>query len=163
MVNYHQSLAFDHPYLSCNDHCDRWLFQEIFFIIIFRSRSKQMFFKTGVTINFAIFRGKHLCWSLFLIKLEAVRAELQSKALQQRLFVLILGFWQWRHVFVHYFMANLMMWKQTGGSIHQVAPWRIPLRWDLFWKEGDLKNFLFIGTNNWIALAVQWSIKYFFY
>ena len=29
-VNYHQSLAFDGPYLSCNDHCDRWLFQEIF-------------------------------------------------------------------------------------------------------------------------------------
>ena len=31
MANYHQSLAFDSPYLSCNDHCDRWLFQEIFF------------------------------------------------------------------------------------------------------------------------------------
>ena len=30
-ANYHQSLAFDHPYLSCNDHCDWWLFQEIFF------------------------------------------------------------------------------------------------------------------------------------
>ena len=30
-VNYHQSLAFDHSYLSCNDHCDQWLFQEIFF------------------------------------------------------------------------------------------------------------------------------------
>ena len=29
-VNYHQSLAFDWPYLSCNGHCDRWLFQEIF-------------------------------------------------------------------------------------------------------------------------------------
>ena len=80
MVNYHQSLAFDHQYLSCNDHCDRWLFQEIFFIIIFRSRSKQMFFKTGVTINFAIFRGKHLCWSLFLIKLQAVRAEVSTAA-----------------------------------------------------------------------------------
>ena len=31
MVNYCQSLAFDHPYLSFNDHCDWWLFQEIFF------------------------------------------------------------------------------------------------------------------------------------
>ena len=30
-ANYHQSLAFDHPYLSCNDHCAWWLFQEIFF------------------------------------------------------------------------------------------------------------------------------------
>ena len=30
-VNYCHSLAFDHPYLSCNDHCDQWPFQEIFF------------------------------------------------------------------------------------------------------------------------------------
>ena len=34
MVNYHQSSAFDCPYLSCNAHCDQWLFQEIFFLII---------------------------------------------------------------------------------------------------------------------------------
>ena len=31
-VNYCQSLAFDHPYLSCNDHCGWWLFQEIFLL-----------------------------------------------------------------------------------------------------------------------------------
>ena len=29
-----------------------------------------MFFKMGVLKNFAIFRGKHLRWSLFLIKLQ---------------------------------------------------------------------------------------------
>ena len=28
----------------------------------------QMFFKIGIFKNFAIFTGKHLCWSLFLIK-----------------------------------------------------------------------------------------------
>ena len=33
MVIYCQSSAFDHPYLSCNDHCDLWLFQEMFFFI----------------------------------------------------------------------------------------------------------------------------------
>ena len=32
MVNYCQSSAFDCPYLSCNDHCDRWLFQGVSFI-----------------------------------------------------------------------------------------------------------------------------------
>ena len=32
-VNYHQSSAFDHPYLSSNDHCDWWLFKEIFSFI----------------------------------------------------------------------------------------------------------------------------------
>ena len=30
----------------------------------------QMFFKTGVLKNFAIFTGKQLCWSLFLMKLK---------------------------------------------------------------------------------------------
>lgn len=31
MVNYCQSLAFARPYLSYNDHCNRWLFREIFY------------------------------------------------------------------------------------------------------------------------------------
>ena len=30
-----------------------------------KSRSLQMFFKIGVLKSFAIFSGKHLCWSLF--------------------------------------------------------------------------------------------------
>ena len=30
--------------------------------------------KKGVLKNFTIFTGKHLCWSLFLIKLQALRA-----------------------------------------------------------------------------------------
>ena len=29
-----------------------------------------MLFKIGVLKDFAIFRGKHICWSLFLIKLQ---------------------------------------------------------------------------------------------
>ena len=33
-----------------------------------------MFFKKGVLKNFAVFTEKHLCWSLFLIKLQAFRA-----------------------------------------------------------------------------------------
>ena len=33
--------------------------------------TEQMFFEIVVLENFAIFRGKHLCWSLFLIKLQA--------------------------------------------------------------------------------------------
>ena len=41
------------------------------FVIIFRSSCMQMFFKTGVIRNFAIFTGKHPSWSLFLIKLQA--------------------------------------------------------------------------------------------
>ena len=64
-VNYCQYLAFDHPYLSCNDHGDWWLFQEIFFINIFRSSLTQMFFKTGVIRNFTIFTGKHYGLQLY--------------------------------------------------------------------------------------------------
>ena len=35
-----------------------------------RSRLSQMFYKLDVLANFARFRGKHLCRSFFLIKLE---------------------------------------------------------------------------------------------
>ena len=35
------------------------------------SSCSQMFFKIGVLENFAIFTGKRLCWSFFLIKLQA--------------------------------------------------------------------------------------------
>ena len=33
----------------------------------------EVFFKKGVLKNFANLTGKHLCWSLFLIKLQARR------------------------------------------------------------------------------------------
>ena len=32
-----------------------------------------MFLKIGVLRNFAIITGKHLCWSLLLIKLQALQ------------------------------------------------------------------------------------------
>ena len=35
---------------------------------MYKSSRLQLFFKIGVLKNFAIFTGKHLCWSLFLIK-----------------------------------------------------------------------------------------------
>ena len=39
----------------------------------FRCRRLQMFFKIGVLQNFAIFTGKHLCWSIFLINLQGLQ------------------------------------------------------------------------------------------
>ena len=41
------------------------------------------------------------------------------------------------------------------------GPWKIPLYCDLFRKRIDQKQFPFIATNNWIVLAVQWSVKFF--
>ena len=35
-----------------------------------------MFFKIGSIKNFAIFTGKHLCWGLFLIKLQVLPVDI---------------------------------------------------------------------------------------
>ena len=40
---------------------------------LFRGRRSQIFFKVSVLKNFAIFTEKHLCWNLFLIKLQIWR------------------------------------------------------------------------------------------
>ena len=52
-----------------------------------RSSRSQMLFKIGVLKNFSIFTRKHLCWILFLIKLQAWRPSfLLKKRLQHRFF-----------------------------------------------------------------------------
>ena len=38
----------------------------------------------------------------------------------------------------------------------------IPIRCDVFRKTKEQKKLPFIATSNWIVLAVQWSVKYFF-
>ena len=50
----------------------------------------------------------------------------QSKQLQQRLYVLILGFWQCRQVFVHCLMSILMIYKLTRGYMYQLASRQFP-------------------------------------
>ena len=57
-------------------------------LVMLRSNSRlQIFFKTDVLKNFAIFTGKHLCWSCFLIKFQYWRpAFLFKKRLQHRNF-----------------------------------------------------------------------------
>ena len=40
----------------------------------FRSRRSQMFFKVGVLKCYTIFTGKHLRWSLFLIKFQSFQS-----------------------------------------------------------------------------------------
>ena len=42
-------------------------------VLIMQKQPPEMFYKNAVPNNFAIFNGKHLCWSLFLIKLQAFR------------------------------------------------------------------------------------------
>ena len=40
---------------------------------MFKSSCSQISSKIGVLKNFEILTGKHLCWSLFLIKLQACK------------------------------------------------------------------------------------------
>ena len=51
-----------------------------------RSSRSQMFFKIDLLKNFAIFVGKLLCWSLFLIKLQALKPATLLKRLQHMCF-----------------------------------------------------------------------------
>ena len=56
--------------------CNRTLQQGIWYTfgigrIEYISRRSQMFFRIGALNKFAIFTGKHLCWSRFLIKLPS--------------------------------------------------------------------------------------------
>ena len=46
-------------------------------VIMMISIRSQMFFKIGVLKNFANFTGKHLRWSIFLTKLQALRSPTQ--------------------------------------------------------------------------------------
>ena len=75
-----------------------------------KSRS-QRFFKIGVLKNFAIFTGKHLCWRLFLIKLQYWRlAFLLKKTLQHNCFPMnIARFLKTAFLWntVHYTSANV--------------------------------------------------------
>ena len=45
-----------------------------------------MFFKIGFPKNPVIFKGKHLCWSLFLIKLQAQAPQLYQKETPTQVF-----------------------------------------------------------------------------
>ena len=45
----------------------------------YRSSRLKMFYKIVVLKNFAIFTGKHLCWSLFFIKLQIWKPATLSK------------------------------------------------------------------------------------
>ena len=54
-------------------NCVCWNWRKDWLFNTSRSSYSQMFFEIGVLKNFAIFTGKYLCWTLFLIKLQAFR------------------------------------------------------------------------------------------
>ena len=64
--------------LVCKLHYLQFGFQ------IYRSSRPQMFFGTGAFKNFTMFTGKRLCWSLFLINIQASGLQFYQKKLQHR-------------------------------------------------------------------------------
>ena len=57
--------------------------------------------------------------------------------------------------------CTLFTKRRPEKFIYQVASGEFPFTALCLQKE-DLKNFLFIVTNNFIVLTVQWFVKYFF-
>ena len=91
-------------------------FSKKYIFIIFRSSCRQMFFKTGVIGDFAIFTGKHLCWSLFLIKLRALGLQLYFNLVPKD-FNTGVFLWKLRTPFFieHLRWLLLSVWKSNGS------------------------------------------------
>ena len=94
-----------------------------------RSSCSQMFFQTGVLNNFAIFTGKHLCWSLFMIKLKAWRPTTILKRDPKT------GVFLWklfRTFFTEHHWWLLLRGKHLFQSISFYLHWSCSLK--LYWK-----------------------------
>ena len=76
-----------------------------------RSNRSQMFFKISVLRNFAIFTGKHLYWSLFLIKLQASKQRYLKKNPTQ---VLFFEYWE--------ILKNTFFLQNTSGGCFWICP-----------------------------------------
>ena len=83
-----------------------------------------MFFKIGSTKNVAIFKGKHLCWGLYLIKLQVWRSANFLKIDSTQLFPLDIA----------KFLRKVFLYNTSGGSFWQsyhvtVKPVGVPILW----------------------------------
>ena len=94
-------------------------------VLIFRSSRSRIFFKLDVLKNFASLTGKHLCWSLILIKLQALRpATLLKTDSNTSVFL-----WNWRSFFMNSFfyrtppVAASVVFAANQGNIQ----WTITL------------------------------------
>ena len=68
-MNYSRSALFHMKTRGCLKH----FVQNCGFLISFRSSRSHIFLIISLLITFANFTGKHLCWSLFLTKMQALR------------------------------------------------------------------------------------------
>ena len=74
------------------------------FLLWNQKQPLEVFYEKAVLKNFAIFTGKHLCWSLFLIKLQTFRPD-SKKDSNTDIFL-----WMLRNVEKHLF------WRTSGDG-----------------------------------------------
>ena len=104
-------------------------------VLIFRSSRSQIFFNIDALKNFASFTGKHLCWSLFLIKLHALRpATLLKRDSNTAVFL-----WNWRSFlrttsFTEHLQWFLLWFLQQNNVIFSVITVTLGHNQKLSWK-----------------------------
>ena len=99
----------------------------------FKKQPPEVFFKKGVLENFTKFTEKHLCWSLFLIMLQAFRpATLLKERLWHMCFPVNFAKF-WRKSFLQNTSGQLLLW------LHALQ-WLLSLAWSksqvrkMWWK-----------------------------
>ena len=110
-----------------------------------------MFFEIGVLKNFANFAGKHLCWSLFLIKLQAYSKQKQSFAHVLKNFVNFTGKHLCWSLFLIKFLTNFI--KDTPT---QVFPCEIleKLQEHLFYRTPPMAAFVKRDSNTKVCCEI---------
>ena len=98
-------------------------FSKKYVFIVFRNSLMQMFFKTVVARNCAMFTGKHLCWSLFLIK-NNLNSTFSQRRLQHRWFLSCENC----EIFTNTFFMEYLQWLF-------LSVWYKTIQW---WASADL-------------------------
>ena len=95
----------------------------------FRTSRSQMLFTISVLKNFAIFTEKHMCWNLFLIKLQSSRpATLLRKHSDKGVFLWILQNFVIDHLRCLVLIILLHSYILTESLFHSAARFRTALR-----------------------------------
>ena len=105
------------------------------------------FFEIGALKNFANFTGKHLCWSLFLIKLQAYSKQKQSFAHVLKNFVNFTGKHLCWSLFLIKFLTNFI-----EDTLNQVFSCKI---------QKNFKNTFFTEQLHWLLLSKETPTQVF--
>ena len=123
-VNYRQSLTFGGLYLSCNDHCDRWFFQEIFFYYYFQKQPYADILQNRCCKKFCNIYRKTSVLEFLFNKVAGLSTSSQ-KRLQHR--------WLQQSENCDIFTNRFYFWNTSGGCFCQFD--KVTVQW---WATADL-------------------------